>query len=90
MAELSLPAGFRAPGTTWCDGLHSVVRQSITDAISYFRGRPGEPEVSDTAMRIQRDLVQRNIDVGGIRVVAEFVEKEDGASNREIVPVQRP
>jgi hypothetical protein len=44
--------------------------------VAYYRSRPGEPEASDQALRLQREAVQRMVDQGFADVVAEFVERE--------------
>ena len=37
----------------------------MNDVIIYYRSRPSEPEASEVAMRIQRELVQRPAARGG-------------------------
>ena len=50
-------------------------------AVAYYRTRPGEPEASDLALRLQREAVQRDIEGSGLELVAEFVEREGEAGN---------
>ena len=45
-------------------------------AVAYYRSRPGEPEASDLALRIQREAVREAVEEGGFDLVAEFTERE--------------
>ena len=45
-------------------------------AVAYYRTRPGEPDASDLAFGRQRDAVQREVEEGGLDLVAEFIERE--------------
>jgi len=54
-------------------------------AVAYYRSRPGEPEASELALRLQREAVQRQVEEGFLDVVAEFVERE-GEAGSETCP----
>lgn len=45
-------------------------------AVAYYRSRPGEPEASDLALRLQREAVQRKVEEHDLDLIAEFVERE--------------
>ncbi len=46
-------------------------------AVAYYRSRPGEPEASEQALRLQREAVQSTVEEYHLDVVADFVERED-------------
>ena len=54
-------------------------------AVAYYRSRPGEPEASEQALRLQREAVQRTVEKCHLDVVAEFVECE-GEEGSETCP----
>lgn len=54
-------------------------------AVAYYRSRPGEPEASEQALRLQREAVQKTAEEHFLDVVAEFVERE-GEAGSETCP----
>lgn len=54
-------------------------------AVAYYRSRPSEPEASEQALRLQREIVQKTAEKYFLDVVAEFVERE-GEAGSETCP----
>jgi len=54
-------------------------------AVAYYRSRPGEPEASDLALRLQREAVRKALEEGSLDLIGEFTERE-GESGTEGCP----